>query len=273
LGKFGDLSITCCGVDPEGGGDVFSKIEKSILENDSKPTDGSEEASETKPLESSTGSDKHRTPDSKANCKCDHAKKENPHPLEWAIGILLFFTLVATGLAARFTYDQAVTADDSEKRSLRAYIGIVHPPNETMINAFFPPVVPTAVFDVKNFGQTPAYKVTFLGGMGIGPYPLPPDQNFAIENPGTAANPIIVFPGMLDIGRIKSVSKRALTDDEISSIQDGKTKRLYAFGTISYADAFARSHYTNYCIGFYDLKIGKIDYEPCNYHNDSDQGP
>jgi hypothetical protein len=44
------------------------------------------------------------------------------HPLEWAIAVMLLFTLIATGAAAYYTRNQWLTADDQEKRSLRAYL-------------------------------------------------------------------------------------------------------------------------------------------------------
>jgi hypothetical protein len=87
---------------------------------------------------------------------------------------------------------------------------------------------------------------------------------------GTDPNPVTVFPGMLDIGSIRISAEKALTADEISSIQDGATKRLYAYGTINYIDAFKGPHYTNFCVGFFEVTAQSVRFEPCNRYNDSD---
>jgi hypothetical protein len=51
-----------------------------------------------------------------------NSKIQTKHPLEWFIGILLLCTFIATSIAAYYTRKQWLTADDAEKRDLRAYV-------------------------------------------------------------------------------------------------------------------------------------------------------
>lgn len=61
---------------------------------------------------------------------------------------------VVAVLAAAGTGYQAYVTSDNEARSLRAYIGVVSPPdNNQRINRFFPPEVPTVRLNVRNFGK------------------------------------------------------------------------------------------------------------------------
>jgi hypothetical protein len=74
---------------------------------------------------------------------------------------------------------------------------------------------------------------------------------------------------VLDLAGILADADRALTTDEIASIQDGKHFRLGLWGTIKYKDAFNDTHYTNFCLSFYNLTASAVQREPCNDHNDS----
>ncbi len=47
-------------------------------------------------------------------------------------------------------------------------------------------------------------------------------------------------------------------------------KRYYVWGTVNYEDAFGDPHFTNFCVGFYNLTVSGVQREPCNDHNDSD---
>jgi hypothetical protein len=74
---------------------------------------------------------------------------------------------------------------------------------------------------------------------------------------------------VLDLAGILADADRALTTDEIASIQDGKYFRLGLSGTIKYKDAFGDFHYTNSCLSFYNLTTTAVQREPCDDHNDS----
>jgi hypothetical protein len=165
--------------------------------------------------------------------------------------------------------DQVNVAKDTEKRQLRAYIGVVSPPDNQRINPFFLPIVPIVRLNARNFGQTPAYKVTYVARLDIRDHPLPKDTDYTVEAI-EGFNPVTIFPGVFDMGEIKLVAKRPLNATEIASIQGGKTKRLYAWGTVNYRDVFDAPHYTEFCIGFFNLTITDIQFEPCDEHSGSD---
>ena len=153
---------------------------------------------------------------------------------------------------------------------MRAYVGVVPPADNQVANAFIPPVKPLIRLTPRNFGLTPAYEAQHSTGMGIAAFPLPKTFNYPIQKIDTPPNPITIYPGPLDLAGIVADGERALTQDEVASIQDGKSKRLYVWGTIIYKDAFGDPHFTNFCIGFYNLTLKQVQREPCNDHNNSD---
>ena len=67
-----------------------------------------------------TGSDEHHILNPNSNE--DPSKREGKHPLEYIIAVFLVLTFIATSIAACYTRKQWITADDAEKRSLRAYL-------------------------------------------------------------------------------------------------------------------------------------------------------
>ena len=90
---------------------------------------------------------------------------QKKHPLEWALEIgvflLLFSTLIATSFAAYFTAKQWQTADDQERRSLRAYLGVADYKVDRVAGAI--------VFTVANGGQTPARDVRMVRNLILDP--------------------------------------------------------------------------------------------------------
>jgi hypothetical protein len=110
--------------------------------------------------------------------KYEAAQKGRPEhdrqTLKWAkragIGVGIY-TLLTLGIAV-VALCQLQTSRDSEQRQLRAYVGVVHP-NGPLIDHATPPGIPLVVFDIKNFGQTPAYKMTYRSAIAVGPYPFP----------------------------------------------------------------------------------------------------
>ncbi len=177
---------------------------------------------------------------------------------------------IQTKRQAEAAETQIGVAKDTEQRQLRAYIGVVPPADNQVINSFFPPIAPDVRLTPKNFGVTPAYKAQHHTGMGIYPYPIPKDFAYPLETPITPPNPITIYPGALDIAGIIAQSRRPLTQEEIASIQTGRTMRLYVWGTITYEDVLGSRHFTNFCISFFDLMPARVRREPCNDHNDSD---
>jgi len=91
------------------------------------------------------------------------AKAEPKHWLEYAIFLFVIATAIATGFAAYYTRQQWLTAEDTEKRSLRAYIAI-----STTI-----PIKMDSekiVITMDNFGQTPAKDVVSFSKLDFGDF-------------------------------------------------------------------------------------------------------
>jgi hypothetical protein len=109
---------------------------------------------------------------------------------------------------------------------LRAYIGLVATSrrSDSARKATGSRLTP------KNFGLTPAYEATHATGMAIVKYPLQKGFDYPIQKVETSPNPITIYPGVLDLAEIVADADRALTTDEITSIQDRKHFRLGVLG-------------------------------------------
>jgi hypothetical protein len=59
------------------------------------------------------------------NDEYKRSQRKSKHWLEYAIFGFVIVTALATGYAAYYTKNQWVTMEDSEKRQLRAYVGVV----------------------------------------------------------------------------------------------------------------------------------------------------
>jgi hypothetical protein len=171
--------------------------------------------------------------------------------------------------AADAAKKQVEVATDVEKRQLRAYIGVIPPTDNQIVNRFIPPEKPLVHLTPRNFGLTPAYNALIRNGMGVQSYPLPKNFDYPIQGGTFLPNKITIYPGTFDIAGIVLDAQQPLTDQQIAAIQDGLHYRLYAWGTITYDDAFSDGHFTNFCISFYGLSAQQVRREPCQEHNDS----
>jgi hypothetical protein len=87
---------------------------------------------------------------------------EGKHPLEYAIFFLVVITAVATGFAAYYTHNQWITAEDTAKRQLRAYVFFRPHGHFKLPEVGAPMEIPVPI---RNYGPTPAYKpVIYIGG-------------------------------------------------------------------------------------------------------------
>src|ERR1700730_11509321 len=82
-------------------------------------------------------------------------KPDKNNWLEYLIFPFVVITAVATTCAARYTYKQWLTADDTEKRSLRAYAFA----NQIGIKDFSSGNHASGGVIIRTMGQTPAYKI------------------------------------------------------------------------------------------------------------------
>jgi hypothetical protein len=89
--------------------------------------------------------------------------------------------------------------------------------------------------ELKNSGQTPAYRVTVDTRGAI--LPQPPDEAFFViaETPNTGS----IF-SMPSDGAYNVMQKAVITEDDVNEIRLGK-KAWYVFGEIRYRDAFNRA--------------------------------
>jgi hypothetical protein len=124
------------------------------LENDAQPSESNTAAPNDKPAEAIPPSEEKTTIDAESKRK---SSPDGKHPLEWGIAIMLFGTLIATAFAACYTRQQWITADDSEKRSLRAYVGV----EDHKLSNIASGQKPHWEVVIKNFGQTPATDLSY----------------------------------------------------------------------------------------------------------------
>jgi hypothetical protein len=235
------------------------------LENDRDPSDEPQTTADEKPNEATVGGDEHSAPD--APCHRCNGRREQKHPLEFAIALLLFGTLVATSFAACYTRKQWLTAADSEVRQLRAYVSPA-----TGANQLGQPLVrltndggaPLAWVTARNDGQTPA--LHFVITIAILKLPLPLADNYEYPVRITFRQPTLAPRGEdtttyhgygIDIAAI------------LPQLQT-KTFAIYVYGTMTYQDVFKNPHFTNYCFFYSPPSVSPTD---CDHHNDTDDAP
>jgi hypothetical protein len=190
---------------------------------------------------------------------------EKKHPLEWATFLMLLGTLIATGLAANYTRKQWLSAEDTERRTLRAYLAIT--PNLKVDRT-------KTEFSIDNFGQTPAKTVQIWGNWEFVPFgeDLPADFAFRVKPPSPcselpgqsmARGPLTVFP--------KSALEAALYHCQSQlfdfAFTNQKQSNAFLYGYISYLDIFNMEHRTNYCLLYYPaIRMAVF----CSRHNEID---
>lgn len=155
--------------------------------------------------------------------------------------ILTGLLAAATAVLAIFTIKLWLTADDTAKKQLRAYISI-----EEYGVRNFDIGKPEFSFRYRNNGQTPAYDVRFFTWIAVLPYPLP--KNFPHDDvrEDSTVSRTTVGPGVYQRG-YKPIDT-ALTPPEIAEIIDGSTRRLYFMGVARYSDVFKQPHETWFCV-------------------------
>jgi hypothetical protein len=156
--------------------------------------------------------------------------------LEIGIGIIALSASIATGI-------QAYIANDTEKRSLRAYVFVEKASVVLDGNTL------KAVIDLKNGGQTPAYNLTTSNELNVAyankPFvplmPLPVGGGLhGIVGPGAIVNP-----------RIEMMLPPQYPD-EAASLNNGSLV-VYFFGKVEYTDAFQRTWILEYRMRSYNF--------------------
>ncbi len=187
---------------------------------------------------------------------------------EGAIALMVLGTLCATSVAAYWTSQQWVTADDQERRQLRAYVGVA----AGDIEDFGAPDNKQRLHLVrKNYGLTPAYDVGFSN---VGTLVVTTNTLFSINTPAackqaSVAGLITMFPTVeLPLKINFAGDKPIISAEDIGYIKAG-TKQFVYFGDVCYHDTFGATHYTNYCYMFRGTSMTAKDADSCLVHNDS----
>ena len=258
---------------------VSLKTKYLNLENNDNPGDSSNEVSNNKPLDAPTNHDERSQPNTNDHRSSEKRRKERPHPLEWAIGLMLFFTLVATSCAAKFAHDQTVIADDTEKRSLRAYLGVNN--EDIALNCAAcgnQNKVPSTDFysdedmislPVQNYGQTPAFD-----GQGlVGLKGMPPNQELPtnFDYPLGEINqrePVKTYAWVLEPHEINHFGA-FLDKVNLDLVNKARNREiwLYVYGQITYVDAFSCTAKVIFCFRYIPDNEAKHQFVFCPEHN------
>jgi hypothetical protein len=193
---------------------------------------------------------------------------ERKHWLEYAIFGFVILTALATGCAAWYARQQWLTAEDNEKRSLRAYVFVE---SATLVTENGMPKglrvdgKNTELFvnyKLVNVGQTPAYNVTRLLSLPLREYPLQHDIPIEATN-GTSAY-------LTKSQSFGPVSSRGFTDPEMVTILRPGDQRLYFAGLISYFDIFHEPKETRFCF-MYVRTLSGFEFVDCDRWNPADK--
>ena len=155
---------------------------------------------------------------------------ENRDDIVAGLALILALSTIFLWFATR---DLVAGTADFSKQQLRAYLGA----SEVFITGVAAGEKPTVECTIRNFGQTPAYRVTHwveakvLDSTSDRFEPTEPEGGERIINPGR------------DGFTIKSRLPEPLTEEEMSKIKLG-TSAIYFFGAITYRDAFSRNRKT-----------------------------
>jgi hypothetical protein len=150
---------------------------------------------------------------------------------------------------------QTVISRGTNERQLRAYVvtesgsivNIAEPeitPGQstpTAARITHPSWGPVAVVQIKNTGQTPAFRVEHWGNICFKEYPLV--STLPSEPTGLRPMFSIVGPG-ISITKLLRLGPR-LTLEETEKLRAG-TGAIYVYGTIRYEDAFKKPRLTKY---------------------------
>jgi hypothetical protein len=157
---------------------------------------------------------------------------ENRDDIVAAFALILAIAAIFLWFATR---DLVTGIEGFSKMQLRAYLG----PSETFITGVAVGERPVVESTIRNFGQTPAHRVTYwadarvLNPMVDGFDRAPPEDGARTINPGR------------DGFTIKSRLAEPLTEEDMSKIKLG-TSAIYFYGVITYRDAFWRSRKTQF---------------------------
>jgi hypothetical protein len=161
--------------------------------------------------------------------------RESRHWIEYGVFAFVLIGAVATATAAWYTRKEWESSVDNGHRQLRAY---VFPDQANLV--WQGTARPAAVeIVIRNSGQTPAYRLTTAMAIIVAGYPLQGDPPVPpMPNHHTVVPPNGSYA-------LSMAMEQPLTSDQLKAIQKG-TQAVYAFGEISYVDAFDECRITRY---------------------------
>ncbi|RFB95288.1 hypothetical protein B5K11_10110 [Rhizobium leguminosarum bv. trifolii] len=154
---------------------------------------------------------------------------------------------------------QAISNDrEVGHAQVRAYVMIDMP-----VPIVAPGVAPMVQFDIRNTGQSPAFRVAYIAGFAMMPNPLP----HAVGHIGGVAAgqdvpQMAIASGEKRIG--EAMGLPPLTPDDMQTLLDGR-QALYLFARVFYVDVFGQKHETAFC--------GYLDFQLIPGHEDRDPRP
>jgi hypothetical protein len=189
-------------------------------------------------------------------------KKNRPrHWLEYAAVVAASLAALATTAMVFLVAWQAGISRDTERRQLRAYIGIT--PGD--VENFGDRDKQILRIIRKNYGLTPAYDVItglFHDVIRInGPIPTPIS---GVQGP---SNTPTLFPSMEAPFYWRGTP---LSQQQVDLIRNGKEYQLVFWGMVTYTDAFGAKHFTRFCYLYKGPNMTSKDADICFGHNDSD---
>jgi hypothetical protein len=123
------------------------------------------------------------------------------------------------------------------------------------------------MFVVKNFGNSPAYKMRHRTTFSFATFPM--DESYQLPNVVLRESPEVSVPPQAEsAGQL--VGGSPLTQQQIGQLPNNV--RVLIWGTLRYQDTFKDQHYTNFCF-FYvgrDPTTGTDQFIQAPIHNDAD---
>jgi hypothetical protein len=167
----------------------------------------------------------------------------------WAIILTLaaiVWQAILTRKAVQVAQASVDASKDAAKRLLRAYLAVTC--GTALHQERNMPLRPDLKFEARpkvlNTGQTPAHKVKCFGNAAILTDPLPKEAILA--SPG--GNPPEGTIGAQQDITVQLPVGDFCDDSEVQSVKAGSNgKALYAWGVVTYLDAFGDEHSTRFC--------------------------
>ena len=147
---------------------------------------------------------------------------------------------------------QAISTDrEVGHAQVRAYVSV-----DVQTPVVRPEAIPQHEFNIRNTGQSPAYKVAYIAGFDLLPDPMPPTTgHLGGIAPNQDMPQLSIAAGESSIG--EAFGHRELTDEDFSKLVAGR-HALYFFARVFYEDVFRQPHETSFC--------GRLNFEPAPGH-------